>query len=135
MIICEKESSSSTLLSSVAPLMTRVVSPSSKNSASPESGLAAHRSPVRLSSRLMFAKSAGRPGLRHGLEGAVGPGDVRRVVLRVVQLHDASADVRLERGVVVAELGKGVDGHGSELSSGYRGVRPPSSGRADGASV
>jgi hypothetical protein len=60
---------------------------------------------------------AGRAGLGHGFECTVGARDVGRVVLRVVQLHDASADVRLERGVVVAELGKRVDRHESELSS------------------
>jgi hypothetical protein len=48
-------------------------------------------------------------------DGGVGAVDVGLVVLAVVQLHDASADVRLEGGVVVVELGKRVS-HLSFLS-------------------
>src|SRR6478609_657411 len=50
--------------------------------------------------------------LGHGRVGAV---DVGLVVLAVVQLHDPRADVRLEGGVVVVELGKRVS-HLSFLS-------------------
>ncbi len=54
-------------------------------------------------------------GVRELLERGVGAGHVGLVVLGVVELHDATRDVRLERTVVVAELRKGVDSHSDVL--------------------
>ena len=44
------------------------------------------------------------------LQRGVRAGHVVRVVLVVVQLHDAPGDVGLESGVVVGQVGQGVDG-------------------------
>ena len=51
------------------------------------------------------------------LEGGIRVLDVRRVMLAVVQLHDARRDVRLERRVVELKLRKSVIGHSLPLSS------------------
>ena len=45
------------------------------------------------------------------LECGVGAGDVRCVVLRVVQFVDLARDVRLESGVIEIKVGQGVLGH------------------------
>lgn len=50
-------------------------------------------------------------GLGQLLEGRVGAGDVGRVVLAVVQLHDLRGDVRLEGRVVVGQFRKRVLSH------------------------
>ena len=58
-------------------------------------------------------------------EGRVGTGHVRLVVLRVVQLHDPTADRRLEGRVVVREIGEGVVSHCFSLSdAGRAGLLP-----------
>ena len=54
---------------------------------------------------------AGLAGGGQLFEGGVRAGHVVRVVLVVVQLHDAPGDVGLQRGVVVGQVGQGVDGH------------------------
>src|SRR5207249_2997526 len=66
------------------------------------------------------------------LERLVGGVDVLAVVLVVVQLHDLAADVRLERGVVVTQVGKNVAGHDDSVRTARRGrysqkPKPPGS--------
>ena len=45
------------------------------------------------------------------LQRSVGTGNVRSVVLAVVQLHDLRTDVRSQCGVVVVQFGKAVNCH------------------------
>ena len=61
--------------------------------------------PVDRAERVLVA------GLGQLVKGGVGAGDVRRVVLAVVQLHDLTRDVRLERRVVVGQVRKCVLTH------------------------
>jgi len=62
---------------------------------------------------------AGLPSGSELVECRVGTVDVGLVVLVVVELHDLRTDVRLERRVVVGQLGQGVDSHVfSSFSSG-----------------
>ena len=56
---------------------------------------------------------AGLAGGLELLEGGVGARHVVRVVLVVVQLHDGARDVGLQGGVVVGQVGQGVNGHGA----------------------
>ena len=45
-------------------------------------------------------------GLLHGLEGLVGRGHIGVVVLVVVQLHDATGDMRLQCGEIIGQVGQ-----------------------------
>src|SRR5690606_34200685 len=74
---------------------------------------------------------AGLAGLGELLQGGVRAGDVGLVVLGVVQLHDPPGDVRLERTVVVGQLGQGVDGHLQYLLATW----PPGASRVTWATI
>ena len=82
-------------------------------------------------------------GLGELVEGGVGAGHVGGVVLVVVQLEDLPGVVRLERRVVVGQVGKGVLRHGRGVSFGRgagtrRATRPGGSAalrRPDGAAA
>ncbi len=60
----------------------------------------------------LSANGALLASLLKGLECSVSASNVVSVVLGVVQLHDLSGDVGLQRIVCVIEFGKSVDGHG-----------------------
>src|SRR5438105_9566304 len=60
---------------------------------------------------------AGAARLEQLLDALVGGVHVLAVVLVVVQLHEAAGEVRLQRAVVIAAIGKYVAGHGRLLSS------------------
>ena len=68
------------------------------------------------SSWLIVAEVARLAGLAELLEVVLAPVDVGLVVLVVVQLEDLGRVVRLERGVVVGQVGQFVLRHGSSSS-------------------
>ena len=59
-------------------------------------------------------------GLLELLESLVDAGDVGRVVLGVVKLHDLARNVRIQCAVVVRQIRKCVDSHASSSGSGAR---------------
>ena len=67
---------------------------------------------------LIEPKSSDVAGLVELVERGVRAGDVRRVVLVVVQLEHLGGVVRLEGGEVVGQLGEGVGGHQRSPSRG-----------------